>query len=142
MGLLNIPFRIAARMDNERKAIYERVRARMKELGIGWPGGLAEALDVESQNVHNWGKRGVPPTMHGKVAAALGWTVNQLLGVDAPADRDGWPFPNIPEHRYRRLEPPQQLVIQAAMLEALLELEAAEASTSRPRRRSTRSRAA
>lgn len=133
---------MGARMDNERKAIYGRVRAHMEKINLSWPGGLADELEVRHQVVNNWRKRGIPPSMYERVAAALGWTVNQLLGVEPPTDRDGWPFPNVPEHRYRRLEQPQQLVIQAAMLEALLELEAAAAPTSRPRRRHPRSRAA
>lgn len=132
---LNSPFSIGARMDKEHRAIYDRVRAQMVKLKMSWPGGLADALGVDHQVVNNWRTRRIPPAMHERVAAALGWSVDQLLGTKQSDDRDAWPFPNIPEHRYRRLTDSQRLIVEAAMLEALDAIEGGQSPPGRHRRR-------
>lgn len=139
---LNEAFKIGARMDNERRQILDRVRAEAERLRMSWPGGLADELEVKHQTVNHWRTRGIPPAMYDRVAAVLGWSVDQLLGKAPAAARVGWPFPNIPEHRYRRLKASQQLIVEAAILDALSQIEAGAGPTSGPRRRHPRSRAA
>jgi hypothetical protein len=43
---------------------------------------LGEKLNVTSQVTTNWRTRGVPPKRYPDIAAALDWTVEQLLGRD------------------------------------------------------------
>jgi hypothetical protein len=42
---------------------------------------LGRILEVSAQVLTNWKARGVPPKEHQAIADALGWTVDQLLGV-------------------------------------------------------------
>lgn len=47
---------------------------------------LARKLDTTNQVVHNWKTRGVPPKEFPSIAAALGWTVDQLIGQEEAPD--------------------------------------------------------
>lgn len=62
------------------RAIIQRVKARMVELGINQVE-LAAAVSVTSAAVSNWFSRGaIPPAKYQAVAMALGWSVDELLG--------------------------------------------------------------
>jgi len=57
---------------------------------------LARALDTSEQRINNWKRRGVPPKQHAAVAAALGWSVDRLIGLDEPQRALATPNGNIP----------------------------------------------
>ena len=42
---------------------------------------LARTLNTSEQRLNNWKRRGVPPAQYAAIAAALGWSVDLLLGV-------------------------------------------------------------
>jgi len=133
--MLNDLFSIPARMDANARAIYDRMRERMKALGLRWPSGLAKALNESPQRMNNWKTRGVPPAMHIRVATALGWSVDQLLGNEPTTDGAQWPFPGIPAERFRRLSPGEQMIVQGRMIDAIIKIEAENAAKSGPARR-------
>lgn len=123
-------------MDAEAKLIYARVRARMEELEMAWPSGLADEINVSAQRVNNWRHRGIPGRMHARVAEVLDWTVDQLLGK-APPNKDNeptWPFPSIPAYRFNRLSEGERLAVQGVMVDKIAEIEA-ERGGKRPRPR-------
>jgi hypothetical protein len=91
---------------------------------VAW---LAAKLKMKIQRVNNWKTRGVPASCLVDIASALGWSVNQVLGLAEPASM--WPFETISAERLARLT-----ARQAAMLElvALKELERIEEQTKPP----------
>lgn len=42
---------------------------------------LGATLNASKQSIHNWKTRGLPKLLYPDVAAQLGWTVDQLLGI-------------------------------------------------------------
>lgn len=103
---------------------WERIRARIAELPHGagreatW---LADRLQMKVQRVHNWKTRGVPAAALVDIAAAIGWSVNQVLGLaDPPA---AWPFETIEPERLARLTPRQAALIELTVLNELERIE-------------------
>lgn len=70
---------------------------------------LAEKLQTSVQRVNNWKARGLPASALPDVAAALGWSINQVLGLAEPPA--GWPFETIEPERFARLTQRQQALI-------------------------------
>ena len=103
---------------------YQRIVGRVAQLPDGagrevaW---LADKLDTSQQRVYNWKTRGVPASALAGIAAALGWTVDQVLGLKAPPSE--WPFETIAAARWAALNPHQRAMVELA---ARLELERIE----------------
>lgn len=62
-------------------AVWERVERELSRRGknVAW---LAGEMGYTLQRVANWKPRGVPSHAHADIAKALGWTVDQLLGLE------------------------------------------------------------
>lgn len=101
--------------------------AHPKERGreLTW---LADKLGTSVQAVQNWKTRGIPPKQHTGLAAALGWTVDQLLGNPA-ASPSRWPFERVPFDRFSGYSEREQGVIEEAMLDAMDKLDARRAAS-------------
>lgn len=104
--------------------------ARIKERIAAMPNGkdreaawLADRLRMKIQRVHNWKTRGVPAFCLVDIAAAIGWSVNQVLGLAEPPSM--WPFETIEPERFTRLTPRQCAMVEHV---ALREIERIEAS--------------
>lgn len=113
-------------MDTEDDETWLRIKAAISRMPNGsgreatW---LAERLQTTVQRVNNWKKRGVPDSSLVDIASALGWSVNQVLGLaEAPSQ---WPFETIDAQRFARLTPRQAAMVELA---ALREIERIEAS--------------
>ena len=87
---------------------------------------LAERLKTSVQRINNWKLRGVPASALADIAAALGWSINQVLGLTEPPT--SWPFETIDPERFARLTPHQAALVELA---ARNELEKIEAMTKR-----------
>lgn len=61
--------------------IWQRVAEELEARRKGWAW-LARRTGWTEQRINNWSRRGVPPRAHAKLSAALGWSVDRLLGVD------------------------------------------------------------
>jgi len=83
---------------------------------------LADRLNTSVQAVQNWKTRGIPAKQHAGLAAALGWTVDQLLGNAAPGPAR-WPFERVPYARFQGYTEREQGVIEEAMLDAMDKLD-------------------
>ena len=83
---------------------------------------LADRLQVKIQRVQNWKTRGVPPSAVADIAAALGWTMNQVLGLQESPP--GWPFETIAPERLARLTPRQAAIVELVVLRELERIEA------------------
>lgn len=59
--------------------VWTRIDSELKARGKG-PQWLADEIGYSIQRVHNWKSRGVPPSAFADVAAALGWSIDRLLG--------------------------------------------------------------
>ncbi len=103
---------------------YQRIVGRVALLPDGagrevaW---LADRLGTSQQRIYNWKSRGVPAAALPGIAVALGWTVDQVLGLKAPPSE--WPFETIAAARWAALNPHQRAMVELA---ARLELERIE----------------
>lgn len=92
----------------------DRELARRKDARLSpssWSA-LGKVIGASVQATTNWKTRGVPPKEHPAIAAALGWSVDQLLGTSEPAP---WPFEHIKQADWRALKPEDQGYIQGEM---------------------------
>lgn len=75
---------------------------------------IGEVLGLTRQVRYNWGKRGIPAEEYPRVAGALDWSVDQLLGAE-PVETPPRPSPNSIEARVlealRLLAPNEQLEV-------------------------------
>lgn len=98
----------------------ELVRRRKAHMPIGEWADIGRELSLSKQQLHNWKTRGVPKPLYPDIAALLGWTVDQLLGLaDTPRPATSAVvsehqriFSAIPEH--------QQEEVHAYMLRLLM----------------------
>lgn len=113
---------VTAETDETWARIAERISALPDGHGreASW---LAERLKMKIQRVHNWKTRGVPAFCLVDIAAAIGWSVNQVLGLAEPPS--SWPFETIEPERFARLTPRQCAMVELA---ALHEIERIESS--------------
>lgn len=108
---------------------WARISRRVGELHRGkgrevaW---LADRLGMKIQRVNNWKTRGVPASCLVDIAAAIGWSVNQVLGLSDPPAL--WPFETIDQARFARLTARQLAMVEIA---ALREIERIEGSSKR-----------
>lgn len=106
----------------ERQQVLARVAERLAAIHKNWAW-LTTELNESPQNINNWCKhRGIPTAKYAAVAKLLGWSVEQLLGKESK-DESGWPFHNIPPHRFFGLSPGRRLEAEGALMEKLDELE-------------------
>ena len=77
--------------------------------------------NVSPQGIGNWKDRGVPPSRFIELGEILGLEVRQVAGIDPlPWDKaEGWPFPDIDQHRLTSLSPTQIGEVQAKVRELL-----------------------
>lgn len=128
---LNNVFTIRPAMTPERKAVLERVDARLKEIHRDWRW-IERELRESAQTINNWRRiRGLPSAKQPDVAKLLGWTVEELLGKE-PDSESSWPFRNIPAYRLERLTPGQRLQAEGALLDELERLEGGRPEKYRP----------
>lgn len=83
---------------------------------------LADRLGITAQVITNWKLRGkVPPARYRQIAEALGLTVDQLEHkAPLPWEKNtGWPFPQIEQSRFDRLEDWQRIEIQGKVREMI-----------------------
>lgn len=78
---------------------------------------LAQKLKVRIQRIQNWKTRGVPSSALVDIAAALGWSVNQVLGLADPPTR--WPFETIRPDDMAKLTPRQAAMVELAVVREL-----------------------
>lgn len=78
---------------------------------------LAQRLQVRIQRIQNWKTRGVPSSALVDIAAALGWSVNQVLGLADPPTR--WPFETIRPDDMAKLTPRQAAMVEIAVVREL-----------------------
>lgn len=103
---------------------WDRIKAKIASLPNGagreaqW---LADRLQIKIQRVSNWKTRGVPASMLVDIAAALGWSVNQVLGLAEPPSL--WPFETVEPERLQRLTPRQAAMVELAVLQELERIE-------------------
>lgn len=102
---------------------------RIKECVSQKPGGsgrevawLAEKLQTTQQRVFNWTKRGVPSSALPDIAAAVGMTVGQLLGMEDPPQ--AWPFRRITQEAWAALDAYDQAAVEEAARQKMRELQA------------------
>lgn len=123
--------------DKEIKAQFERIYSRLDKIGRTWDD-FVDALGLYPQTINNWKNRGIPRRRWPDIAEFLGITIDELLGRTAPAPVEtaqGWPFPNVPRERFARLQPSQKLMVEAAMVEALEQVEHRQREKNRPPKR-------
>ncbi len=105
--------------------VWERIEAELATRPaatgreVAW---LAAKLRCRVQVVNNWKARGVPPARYEAIAGALGWTVNRLLGTEAPPDLLQWPFEFISRKQWDSLTERQRGAVEAAAIKAMREL--------------------
>ena len=128
-GLLCAPFH-AAQMDTDDDETWLRIKAAVARMPNGaarevtW---LAGRLQTTVALVNTWQKSGIPASSLVDLASALGWSVNQVLGLaEAPSQ---WPFETIDAQRFARLTTRQAAMVEIA---ALREIERIEASGKQP----------
>jgi hypothetical protein len=111
----------AVDMDATWRRISKRVADFPNGAGreVAW---LAEALNTTQQRVFNWQKRGVPSGAHQDIAAALKWSVGQLLGIDE--EPSTWPFSTIEPQRFLALNPHQRAMVELAARQEIERIEA------------------
>jgi hypothetical protein len=61
----------------------ELERRKLKHLSPSSWASLGRQIEATDQRINNWSRRGIPARQHVAIANALGWSVNQLLGIDA-----------------------------------------------------------
>lgn len=93
---------------------------------------LAEKIGGTIQQVNNWKDRGVPSKALPDIAAALGWSVDTVLGNEPPP-ADPWPFESVPRARFDKLTERQKGMLERDMLDALERIEAASSAPSEKR---------
>jgi len=86
---------------------------------VAW---MSKKLDVSIQTVNNWKTRGVPADRHQAIAAALGWSVDRLLGRAPTQATIDWPFELISRQQWDALSERQRGAVEAAAIKALREL--------------------
>jgi hypothetical protein len=59
----------------------ELVARRVRHRAPGTWADIARVLETTEQRVNNWKRRGVPTAQYAALAAALGWSVDYLIGV-------------------------------------------------------------
>lgn len=84
---------------------------------------LARKIGAKVQTVNNWKKRGIPFQQRPKVAAAIGWSVEQLEGSAPPPAV--WPFETIDPARLAGLSRREMMMVEFAALRELERIEAA-----------------
>lgn len=62
----------------------DRRKSKFKTPG-SWAA-LGRSICATDQRMHNWRVRGIPPRLHAAIALALGWSIDQLLGLDSPLE--------------------------------------------------------
>jgi hypothetical protein len=113
-------------MDPERRAIFDRVNKRLEELRKDWDWLARQLGNLYPQKLYQWKRRGIPPAEYDRVARALRWSVDEMLGIPtAPKVGAGgaWPFVTVSLDRLLLLSPADRLHIEA---EIALELERIE----------------
>lgn len=104
---------------------WERIRERIAKIKgeshaeAQW---LCDRLGWSKQRVSNWKKRGVPASALPEIAAAIGMTINQILGVSDPPT--SWPFETIDPARLLNLTARQAAMVEIATLRELERIEA------------------
>jgi hypothetical protein len=66
--------------------VIDRALQRMRALGMKRQADLARKLEIDPQLITNWKSREMPASMHQRVAEALDWSVDQLLGRVHPTE--------------------------------------------------------
>lgn len=94
-------------------------RAESRDRPVAW---LAEKLKVSIQTVNNWKLRGAPAHRHQAIAAALGWSVDRLLGREPARVTLEWPFELISRQQWEALTERQRGAVEAAAIKALRDL--------------------
>lgn len=109
-------------MDEMLRRVLECVRTRpdAQKGAMAW---LARKIGAKVQTVNNWKKRGIPFKQRPLVAAAIGWSVEQLQGAVPPPA--AWPFETIDPDRLARLNRRDMLLVEFAALRELERIEAA-----------------
>jgi len=97
-----------------------RARPEAQKGAVAW---LARKVGATVQQVNNWKKRGIPFKQRPAVASVLGWSVEQLEGIEMPPA--SWPFETIEPARLAKLSRRQMLLIEFAALRELERIEAA-----------------
>ena len=111
--------------DEDAHESWLRVKARIATLPRGagreeaW---LKEKLKTTASRVHNWTTRGIPAQAAVQVAAAIGWTVAQVLGVKDPDDP--WPFETVERARWDALSERGRAMVEIKVDQELARLEA------------------
>lgn len=113
-------------MDEMLRRVLQCARKRpdAKKGEVAW---LARKLGTKVQVVNNWKIRGIPFKRRPAVAAAIGWSVEQLEGNALPPAT--WTFETIDPSRLAGLSRRQMLLVEFA---ALRELERIEAASGKP----------
>lgn len=103
---------------------WERIRARIAKLkgqAHGEAQWLCDRTGWSKQRVSNWKTRGVPAKALPDIAAAIGLTINQILGIADPPS--SWPFETIDPSRLLTLSPRQAAMVELATLRELERIE-------------------
>ncbi len=85
-------FTLASMTERQPARVIGRALGKADELGWN-QSEFAQRLGVTPQDVTNWKKRDMPPWRYKDAAAALGWTVDALLGKTAGAQPGGSSMP-------------------------------------------------
>lgn len=111
--------------------MWDRIEAEIagqpngKGREVAW---LAEKLKLRVQTINNWKSRGVPADRHQAIAAALAWSIDELLDAPTP-NRPAWPLSLISPQRWARLTERQKGAAESEALKVVekFEAQAAEA---------------
>jgi hypothetical protein len=109
----------AGKLDVWHRVDRELTRRKDLRQSPGTWGELGHSLQVTKQVVHNWKTRGVPKPLYPDIAALLGWTVDQLIGLsDAPKPTVN-PVVEAHQRVFEALAETQQEQVHAFMLRLL-----------------------
>lgn len=111
-----------ADIDEQLARVLRRIETLPNGKGraVAW---LAQKIKTSVQVVNNWKIRGIPGARQLEVAAAVGWTAEQLAGSAPPPD--DWPFQTVAAARFADLSERQMAMIELVVLRELERIEAA-----------------
>lgn len=98
--------------------VWKRIKAEVARKPDGatremaW---LAERLQMKIQRVNNWATRGVPTSAFPAIAAALGWTLDDVAGVSTVDGRPPWPLDRVDRDRWDSLSREDQAYVQGVL---------------------------
>lgn len=101
------------------RAIAEAAKQGMSEQQ------LREALGISAGRFSNWKRRDVPAVERPALARLLGWSTDRLLGLGTSVQEpvSPWPFTSLPAARFQKLKPGEQLAVEGAALDKIIEIE-------------------